>query len=261
MKYSAKLMNSLCFKANLVDWNETRIYRYNVLRGYLMETNDLFKQNSIFGSITGREQDRLLQQAVKRQYQKGEYLAHAGDIWPFLFYLSEGSITAVKESSEGRSLIATTFKSGEVFWGVSFFHPELPMPVALKVDKSSHVYLWSRDQLLPVLIKNGQVSWELSRLMVRRMLRASEIVEELAFQPVAGRLARLLMEFPGQAASGPTARSLTLDDMAARIGSTREMVCRFLQRFADEDLIKITRTEFEITDRDRLMDMAQKVRG
>ena len=49
--------------------------------------------------------------------------------------------------------------------------------------------------------------------------------------------------------------------MAARIGSTREMVCRLLQRFADEELIKITRTEFEITDRDRLMDMVQKERS
>jgi len=226
-----------------------------------MKIKELFRQNSVFGSLPEWKQDALLQQAVNRQYQKGEYLTYAGDIWPFLFLLAEGSITAVKESSEGRSLVATSFKQGEVFWGVSFFHPDLPMPVALKVDTSSRLYLWSRDQLLPVLLENGQVSWELSRLMVRRMLRASEIVEELAFQPVAGRLARLLIEYPGQATSGPIARSLTLDDMAARIGSTREMVCRFLQRFADEELIKITRTEFEITDRDRLIDIAQKVRG
>jgi CRP-like cAMP-binding protein len=226
-----------------------------------MKIRELLRQNAVFGSLSDPDLDRLLQQAVRRQYQKGEYLTHAGDVWPFLFFLTEGSIAAVKESSEGRSLIATSFKQGEVFWGVSFFHPDLPMPVALKVDSLSRLNLWSRDQLLPMLLENGQVSWELSRLMVRRMLRASEIVEELAFQPVAGRLARLLIEYPGQATSGPIARSLTLDDMASRIGSTREMVCRFLQRFADDDLIKITRTEFEITDRDRLMDMAQKVRG
>jgi CRP/FNR family transcriptional regulator len=226
-----------------------------------MESKDLFKQNAIFGSLPAQDQDCLFQLAAYRQYQKGQYLTHAGDIWPFLFFLSKGSISAVKESTEGRSLVATSFQAGEVFWGVSFFHPDLPMPVALKVDLPSSLYLWSREQLLPVLMENGQVSWELSRLMVRRMLRASEIVEELAFQPVAGRLARLLLEFPEQAVSGPTARSLTLDDMAARIGSTREMVCRFLQRFADDDLIKITRTEFEILDWDGLMNMSQKGRG
>jgi len=226
-----------------------------------MKIKELLRQNSIFYGLPERELDRLLQGAMLRQYKKGECLTYAGDLWPYLFYLAEGSISAVKESSEGRSFVAISFQPGEVFWGVSFFHPELPMPVALKVDLPSRLYLWSREQLLPVLLENGQVAWELSRLMVKRMLRASEIVEELAFQPVAGRLARLLIEYPGGAPSGPTARSLTLDDMAARIGSTREMVCRFLQRFADEDLIKITRTEFEITNRDRLLDMAQKVRG
>ena len=226
-----------------------------------METSDMINQNPVFACMAQRDLDKLVKQAIHRQYHRGQYLAHAGDIWPFLFILLKGSISAVKESLEGRSLIATSFKPGEIFWGVSLFHPDLPMPVALKVDLQSTVLLWSREQLVPVLSENGLMSWELCRLMVSRMLRASEIVEELAFQPVIGRLARLLIDYPGQAASGPTARSLTLDDMAARIGSTREVVCRFLQRFADEELIKITRTDFEITDRDRLMGLAKKVRG
>jgi CRP/FNR family transcriptional regulator len=231
------------------------------LRGDFMEAGELIGQSPVFRCLTEDEQSRLLSQALIRQYHKGQYLTHAGDIWPYIFLLAKGTVSAVKESLEGRSLVATTFKPGDVFWGVSFFHPELPMPVDLKVDLHGTVYLWSRQQVLPIILENGQLSWELSRLMVSRMLRASEIVESLAFQPVAVRLARLLIDFPGQAVPGPIARSLTLDDMAARIGSTREMVCRFLQRFADEDLIKITRTEFEITDRDRLVNMIQKVTG
>jgi CRP/FNR family transcriptional regulator len=226
-----------------------------------METRELIKRSTVFGCLSDHELDELLDQAILRQYHKGQYLTHAGDIWPYFFFLLKGSVAAVKESLEGRSLIATSFASGDVFWGVSFFHPELPMPVALKVDLQSSVYLWSRDQVLPILSANGLMSYELCRLMVSRMLRASEIVEELAFQPVAGRLARLLIDYPGHVASGPVTRSLTLDDMAARIGSTREVVCRFLQRFADEEVIKITRTEFEITDRDRLMGIVHKGRG
>ena len=226
-----------------------------------MEIEALFGQNPIFNCLTERQREGLLRLGIRRSYQRGEHLAHAGEPWSYLFLLAEGRVSAVKESFEGRSLVATSFSAGEVFWGVAFFHPELPMPVDLRVDTASSVILWSRQQFLPLLLQNGRASWELSRLMVSRMLRASEIVEELAFQPVAGRLARLLIDYPGQAGSGPVARSLTLDEMAARIGSTREMVCRFLQRFADDELIKITRTEFEINDRQRLLEMAQKVRG
>lgn len=226
-----------------------------------MENADLFKQSPVFACLTEAEQERLLARAVVRQYHAGEYLTHAGDTWPFIFFLAKGTVAAIKESLEGRSLVATSFIAGDIFWGVSFFHTELPMPVALQADKPSTAILWSREQMLPTIQQNGRLSWELSRLMVSRMLRASEIVEELAFQPVAGRLAKLLIDFPGQGQSGPIARSLTLDNMAARIGSTREMVCRLLQKFADQEVIKITRTEFEITDRERLIEMIQKVKG
>ncbi|MFH1632697.1 MAG: hypothetical protein ABIG63_01610 [Chloroflexota bacterium] len=37
------------------------------------------------------------------------------------------------------------------------------------------------------------MSWELSRLMVKRMQRASDIVEDLAFHSVTSRLAHLLL--------------------------------------------------------------------
>jgi CRP-like cAMP-binding protein len=226
-----------------------------------MQTRDLVMRNPVFSCLPDRVLDLFLEQGFHRHYHTGQYLAHAGDIWPFLFILLDGSISAVKASSEGRSLVATSFIPGEVFWGVSFFHAELPMPVTLRVDRTSHTLLWSRDVALPVLSDHGLMSWELCRLMVDKMLRASEIVEELAFQPVIGRLARLLMDYPGQSPSGPIARSLTLDEMASRIGTTREVVCRFLQRFAEDDLISITRTEFAITDRERLMVIANKVRG
>jgi CRP-like cAMP-binding protein len=226
-----------------------------------MQKKDVVLHNPVFSGLSENELNKLLEQALYKHYRKGQYLAHAGDIWPYLFILLDGSISAVKESLEGRSLVATTLFSGEVFWGVSFFHPELSMPVALRVEQPSHTLLWSREAALPVLSANGLMSWELCRLMVTKMLRASEIVEELAFQPVIGRLARLLIEYPGQSSAGPIARSLTLDDMASRIGTTREVVCRFLQRFAEDDLISITRTEFEITNREHLMVIANKVRG
>jgi DNA-binding transcriptional regulator LsrR (DeoR family) len=48
------------------------------------------------------------------------------------------------------------------------------------------------------------------------------------------------------------ARVLTLEDMAARIGTTREMVCRYLYRLAEEGAIEIRRTELRIKDRQLL---------
>ncbi len=132
------------------------------------------------------------------------------------------------------------------------------MPVALVADADSQIRLWSREQFLPFLLKNGKMSWEFSRQMVSRMQQASEIVESLAFHPVPGRLANLLLDRYSGSGESPVARDLTLDQMAARIGSTREMVCRALYKFADDGAIKINRTEFIISDENLLENIAHR---
>lgn len=196
-----------------------------------------------------------------RRYREGEWIVHHGDAWPHLFLVKSGEVTAVKESFEGRSLILATFAAGDIFWGLAFFLEDAPMPASLLASQDSEILVWKREDMLPLLLKNGSLSWELSRLMIQRVQLASDIVEQLAFQPVAGRLARLLIEFVGDDPQKPIPRNLTLDEMAARIGTTREMVCRFLHRFSNEGLIEITRTEFSVTNSKGLKALAQHLKG
>jgi CRP-like cAMP-binding protein len=213
-------------------------------------------RSAVFACLDENTRRHLSQMAISRKYEKGEFIVHHGDIWPYLFLIAEGQVDALKESSEGRSLIIATFGPDEIFWGLAFFEEQSPMPVTLAATAPTAIYLWPRERLLPILLQNGSMSWELCRLMIRRMMRASEIVEELAFLPVAGRLARLLMDHFSSAREQSIERSLTLDEMAARVGTTREMVCRALYRFADKKLIEVTRTEFVLTDKDGLRRVA-----
>ncbi|NPV77286.1 MAG: Crp/Fnr family transcriptional regulator [Anaerolineae bacterium] len=227
----------------------------------MTSADKLLAQNPVFAVLPQPKRDALLQEAIKRHYQKGETIAMVGDFWPYLFIVAEGGVSARKSSVEGRSLVVTTFEKGDIFWGLAFFYEDMTMPVSLEAIKSTRIYLWSREQMHPLLEKEGAFAWELARMMIKKMARASEILEEMAFQPVAGRLAKLLIETSSNSAMGAITRSLTLDEMAARIGSTREMVCRFLHRFADDGIIDITRTEFRITDNGRLAELARNSKG
>jgi CRP/FNR family transcriptional regulator len=213
---------------------------------------DFLAGTTIFGPISPPDLKQVEQAASLRHYRKGEKVVLFGDVWPYLLLIADGVVEALKESLEGRNLHVGCFGRGDVFWGLAFFHDDAPMPVSLEVREDSRLYLWSRATILPILLRNGQASWELSRLMAERMQRASDLVQGLAFQPVAGRLARLLLDHFEQAGDAAISRNLTLDEMAARVGSTREMVCRALYSFSDKKLIEVTRTEFVLTDRDGL---------
>lgn len=216
-------------------------------------------ENRVFACLEEVERCKLSRIAIRRKYGKGEFIAYYGDIWPYLFLITEGAIDAFKESSEGRSLTIISFGVGEIFWGPAFFEEGLPMPVTLAATMPTILHIWPREKMLPILKQNGAMSWEMCCQMICRMLHASEIVEELAFQTVARRLARLLMEQFSSGKEQSVQRSLTLDEMAARIGTTREMVCRALYRFADKKMIEVTRTEFILTDKDSLRRMAEGV--
>lgn len=222
---------------------------------------ELLQQSLFFSTLSPDDTALAARAASLRRYARGEKVVLYGDVWPYFLLIGSGQVDAVKESGEGRSLLVTTFNAGEIFWGVAFFLEDAPMPATLQARTDCELVLWSHADLQPILLKNGAASWELSRLMVARMLHASEMMEGLAFQPVAGRLAHLLAELPYDERSGAVSRSLTLDEMAARIGTTREMVCRFLYRLAGQGMISITRTEFAITDREALLGLAQSVKG
>jgi CRP/FNR family transcriptional regulator len=216
-------------------------------------------KESIFNGLAPREIRSLEESAEVCQYTAGEWIVHHGDVWPYFFIVVEGQVTALKESYEGRSLILTTLRAGEVFWGLAFFIPEASMPASLQAAENTKLLRWPRETLMPFLMNNGQLSWKISCLMIQRVQLASEIVEKLAFHPVAGRLARLLVELSPDEKE-PVARDLTLDEMAAHIGTTREVVCRFLHRFASDGLIHITRTEFTVHDRARLEELSRQGR-
>jgi CRP/FNR family transcriptional regulator len=215
-------------------------------------------ENPLFAGLTQREQNDVLANAIHKSYLSQEIIVHQGDVWPNLFIVTQGEINAIKESVDGRTFIATTLAPGEVFWGLAFFVEDAPMPVMFQAFADSKIVTWRRDFLVPVIQRNGMMSWNVCQLMIKRMQLASDIVEDFAFHPVMSRLAGLLLDIFGDAEDEFKARELTLENMAARIGTTREMVCRHLYRFAEKGIIEINRTELRIIRKDYLEQQLRK---
>jgi CRP/FNR family transcriptional regulator len=218
----------------------------------------LMSKNRLFAGLAMDTLADLAQGAILKKFAAQEIIVHQEDVWPFLFLVEAGKIHAIKESLEGRAFIATTINPGDIFWGLAFFIKDAPMPVMLQASSKTRLYLWDRENLEPVIRQNGDMSWTLCQIMISRMQLASEIVQDLAFQPVMGRLAGLILEEFGDAGEKFVTRELTLEEMAARIGTTREMVCRHLYRFAEKGAIQINRTELKIINREQLLKQAGK---
>lgn len=73
---------------------------------------------------------------------------------------------------------------------------------------------------------------------------------------VRGRLAGLLLEEAARENEHAVPRMLTQDDMAARLGTVRDVVGRALRGLAADGIIEFDRHQIVILDLDRLSDEA-----
>jgi CRP-like cAMP-binding protein len=218
----------------------------------------LLSGNQVFSYLNDAQRARVAKSSQIRRYRKGETIALLGEVWPYFFLVGEGRVHAVKESSEGRRLTVTDLGPGDMLWGMAIFLEGVGLPVMLTASEDCCIYLWRRENLVPVFTENGRALWELASLMVFRMQFASDLVDSLAFQSVTGRVARMVLDLFGDADDTPVARDMTLDQMAAMVGTTREVMCRTLYRLAEDEIIQITRTEFILADKNSLEELAEQ---
>ncbi len=209
----------------------------------------------VFSKLSPSTRFEVLRLAVHHGYNKGSFIVQQGDLWPNVAYFQAGRAQLMLLSLDGKRQLVFEVEAGELFWGHTLFD-DLPMPATLEVKERTELYLWTKAALAPLLSRHPEALWDLVRLQAGTMRRAREIIYGFAFHPAAGRLARLLLQRYAPPDGEPVARDLTLDDMAAAVGTTRELVCKLLYRFAEDGLLNLTRTEFAFLDRSRLEELA-----
>lgn len=84
-----------------------------------------------------------------------------------------------------------------------------------------------------------------------------EMVEELSFYQVTNRLARLIEELPRERLEGDIDQRLTQDQMAAHLGTVREVVGRALRTLERSGAIQVSRGRIQVVDLGALKSWSQ----
>ena len=213
-------------------------------------------QTKVFNKLPESDLVRVSKLAIPRRRQSGEFLCYQDDIWPNVVFVDSGKFRWVMLSLCGNEHVLFTLKPDDIFWAHSIFDDN-PMPASLMAVEDSNTYLWSRDAILPILYRNPEAMWEITSLLTKTMRKAREVIYGLAFQPVAGRLAALLLPRFENKTNPSIARDLTLAEIATRIASSPEVVCRLLQQFQANGLLEITRASITLRNYDALENIAK----
>ncbi|HEY7615180.1 MAG TPA: Crp/Fnr family transcriptional regulator [Terriglobales bacterium] len=196
---------------------------------------------AIFSGLTESELSFLAQRAVPRNYPAGAIVFNEGDACTGLYVVESGHIRIFKTSSGGREQVLSIDGPGSSVAELPVFDGgNYPASVAA-IDDTTLLFV-SKQDFQALCLAHPQVALKVLRVVGARLRKLVGIIEELSFTTVRHRLAaflvRLAKEGKRTAAGIEVSLPASKQELAAQIGTVRELVSRNLSRFQAEGLLE-----------------------
>jgi CRP/FNR family transcriptional regulator len=212
---------------------------------------EILRRVQIFADLSETEIRFLAERSVPRNYQPGELLFHEGDPCAGLFVIETGNVRIFKSSANGREQVLTVDGPGSSVAELPVFDGGKYPASAAAVGDVGALFV-SRQDFHSMCLVHPQVALKVLRVVGKRLRALVGIIEELSFTTVRSRLISLLVKQARQQpkSSGPLTITLpsSNQELAAHIGTVRELVSRNMSRLQAEGLIKIDGRDVTIPD-------------
>ncbi len=208
-----------------------------------MNERELLKTVPIFAELSEADMETLARLATRRRYPKDTVVFFENDEGDALFMILEGRIRVTILGDDGREIILTVLGPGDFFGEMSLLDQEPRSATAIAAEDTELVALHRAD-FQGLLSENPSISAALIRVLNNRLRRANQQISTLALLDVYGRVARVILEMARDEGrrlkDGRIAfRRATHQEIANRIGTTRETVTRMLKDLERQGLIQV----------------------
>jgi CRP/FNR family transcriptional regulator len=215
-------------------------------------TEAILKKTPLFASLTSAELQALALRATRRRFQQGEQLFAEGDPCTGLFLVAAGKIRIFKLSPSGREQILAVEGPGSSF-------AELPVfdggnyPAAASALEETEVLFISRKDFQNFCREHPDVALKVIAVVGARLRRLVGIIEELSFTTVRQRLISVIVRL-AQTAGKPAKDGIHVEltkshqDLAAELGTVRELVSRNLGRLQAEGFLQVEGRKIVVKD-------------
>ncbi len=197
-----------------------------------------------FASLDPEIRASIAATVVRRRYEPDQIIFLEGEPCAGLFIVHSGHVKVYKASPGGREQILLICGPRDSFNDVAVFDGG-PNPASAQALDAVELCIIERPAILNLLDRHPKLAQAVVAVLAARCRALVGMVEDLSLRTVTGRLAKLLLDQASDAGSVP----LTRQQMAARMGTIREMVSRALRELEAEGLIRREGRQIVIADR------------
>jgi CRP/FNR family cyclic AMP-dependent transcriptional regulator len=214
------------------------------------------KKVPIFADLSERELSFLAERAVPHHAEAGQIIFSEAEPCEGLYVVESGAVKVFKTSPGGREQVLTIEGAGGSIAELPVFDGGDYPASAAALAHSSLLFVSKRD-FQALCLEHPEVALKVLKVVGARLRRLVGIIEELSFTTVRHRLAALLLRL-AKIRGKRTARGVEFtlkgshQELAAHIGTVRELVSRNLSRLQAEGLLKLEAKTVVIPDLDAL---------
>lgn len=222
---------------------------------------DPFGRAVHFRLLPAAERRRLLGRCRERVLAPREVLFTEGAPCHGLFVLVEGRVELRQVSPRGREQVLHSEGPGATLGEAPLFDREGYVASAVATVPTRVLFV-PRAEVVALFRRHPAVALSLLETLARRVRRFAELAGSLTFRPVPERIALHIVT----AAGGPARRipaglavdlALTQEQLAAHVGTVRELVARALAQLEKSGVIARDRSRIVIRDPSRLLRLAR----
>jgi len=206
----------------------------------------------LFSELDDTALRSIAERAVTRYFRKDEVLFIAGEKAEGLYVIVSGSVRAFRDSVDGREQVIHVERAGGTVAEVPMFDDgNYPSTVAAE-EETAALFLDKRD-VRQLCLEHPEITLAALRVLAGRLRRCAELVETLSLKEVGQRVARFVLSEArrnGQQTNQGVVVTLTQTNqqIAARVGSVRDVVSRALSRLQNDGLIVVEDRKLTIPD-------------
>jgi CRP/FNR family cyclic AMP-dependent transcriptional regulator len=200
--------------------------------------NETLEEITLFKGMTKEDIDSIASSTVIRQFPKNTVIVSQGDETDSFYVILEGRVDVFLQNDKGKEIIINTLSSGEAFGELAPLG-KIPRQASIITTADSTFGVISRQVFMDTLLTKPTVSMQIIDLLVHRIRDLTEEVSSLALEDVYNRVVRVLYKHAEEVGEKLVTEKLTQQDIASRVGATREMVHRILKELKTGGYISI----------------------
>lgn len=225
----------------------------------MIKTEKVLRELPFFSGLSEKDLKIIISSGREVKYKKGDIIFSDGDLCHAIYVVEEGEVKLYKLGDDGKEHILHFAEPGDTFGGAPIFLEDGRYPAYAEAKTNLELLLIPKVMLLKLIRENHDITLKVLHSFSKYLNLLVETVNELSLESVLKRVIKYLIKISKDGIKTTEGivvlPKLTREELAAKLGTVREVLSRTLSLLNKKGLIGIKDKKIIIPDIEKLKEI------